>query len=136
MTIHDAADVQKWAQGRIAELEYEEAWVLDINKQHKLIKAERVEEGTVGSTHLDSKRVVDVAAAARGAGFILVHNHPSDIPKPGKADIETTDEVIQLAKERGLRMLDSVVVGRTTHSSLADLGLMEPPPPPRRRESQ
>jgi DNA repair protein RadC len=114
MTIRDAADVEKWAHGRIAELEHEEAWV----------------PGSVGLTHLDTARVVQLAFNPRGAGFILVHNHPSDIPKPGKADIDATQEVERLARERGLRMLDSVIVCRTTHSSLLELGLM--PGGPRR----
>ena len=124
MTIREAADVQKWAQGRIAELEYEEAWVLVLDWQHRLIRAKRVEAGTVGKTHLDPERVVGVAMAPRAAGFILVHNHPSDIPKPGAADIDATHQVMALARQRGGRMLDSVIVGRTSYASLHDLGLM------------
>jgi DNA repair protein RadC len=130
MTIRDAADVEKWAHGRIAELEHEEAWVLAIDRSHRLLRAQRAETGSVGLTHLDTARVVQLASNPRGAGFILVHNHPSDIPKPGKADIDATQEVERLARERGLRMLDSVIVCRTTHSSLLELGLM--PGGPRR----
>ena len=124
MAIRDAADVAKWAKGRIAELEHEEAWVLVIDRQHRLVRARRIERGDTGTTHLDPSRTVDAAAIRPSAGFILVHNHPSDIPKPGEADVDATKQVMQLAGRRKLRMLDSVIVGRTTHSSLRDLGLM------------
>jgi DNA repair protein RadC len=125
MIIRDAADVQKWALGRIAELEHEEAWVLVIDRQHRLVRARRVEQGNAGSTHLDLERVVRVASAPRAAGFILVHNHPSDIPKPGVADIDATHQLMELALQRGAPpMLDSVIVARTSHASLKDLGLM------------
>ena len=125
MVIRDATDVQKWAHGRIAELEHEEAWVLVIDRQHRLVRARRVEQGDAGTTHLNPDRVVQVASAPRAAGFILVHNHPSDIPKPGEADIDATHQVMELARQRRApRMLDSVIVARTSHASLKDLGLM------------
>ena len=124
MAIRDAADVAKWAKGRIAELEHEEAWVLVIDSRHRLLRAKRIERGDTGTTRLDPSRTVDAAAIRPSAGFILVHNHPSDIPKPGEADVDATKQVMQLAGRRKLRMLDSVIVGRTTHSSLRDLGLM------------
>jgi DNA repair protein RadC len=124
MLISDAEDVFHWAQGRIAELEHEQAWVLVINRQRRLIRATRVSEGSVGTQSIDPERVVRVANVPRGAGFILVHNHPSDISKPAQIDIETTQQIQQLARQHRLRMLDSVVVGRTSHTSMADQGLL------------
>ena len=124
-TIRDAADVERWAHGRIAELDYEEAWVLVIDAQHKLLRAQRMGRGSAGLTEIDVHHVVRSADVPHAAGFILVHNHPSDIPKPGKADIDTSLQVLQLAKQqRGPRLLDSVIVGRTSHSSLLNLGML------------
>ena len=50
MAIRDAADVAKWAKGRIAELEHEEAWVLVIDSRHRLLRAKRIERGDTGTS--------------------------------------------------------------------------------------
>jgi len=122
--IREPADVARWASGGLATLRHEEAWVLVLDAQHRLIRASRVGTGTADRTHVEPSHVVRVASAPGAAGFVLVHNHPSDAIMPGKTDVDTTAQVLRAARRRGARLLDSVIVGPTGHSSMRDCGVL------------
>ena len=52
--------------------------------------------------------------------LVLVHNHPSGSPRPGKADIEMTGRLKKAAGQFDIRLLDHVVVSDSCYFSFAD----------------
>ena len=54
----------------------------------------------------------------------LLHNHPSGDPTPSKADIAVTCDIINAAKPLGVTVHDHLIIGRSGHTSLRDLGLL------------
>jgi DNA repair protein RadC len=56
--------------------------------------------------------------------MILVHNHPSGDPTPSKADIAVTRDIAKAGAAVGITLHDHVIIGRGTHASLRDLGLI------------
>ncbi len=56
--------------------------------------------------------------------LIRVHNHPSGDPKPSKADIGLTREIIQAGRMFGISVHDHVIIGRDGHASMRTLGLL------------
>jgi DNA repair protein RadC len=53
----------------------------------------------------------------------LLHNHPSDDPKPSRDDIEITREVRTAAEALGISIHDHLVIGRKGQASFRSLGL-------------
>jgi DNA repair protein RadC len=71
-----------------------------------------------------SARGRKAALTANAAALILVHNHPSDDPKPSRDDIEMTREVKAAAEALGIAIHDHLAIGRKGHASLRSLGLL------------
>jgi DNA repair protein RadC len=66
------------------------------------------------------KRALELSATA----VILVHNHPSGDPTPSRADIQMTQQIVEVAKPLGISVHDHIIVGKEGHASLKGLRLM------------
>ena len=60
--------------------------------------------------------------AARAAGVIAVHNHPSGNLKPSQADLSLTQKLVQAGKMLDLPVLDHLIVSEKGYFSFADEG--------------
>jgi DNA repair protein RadC len=56
--------------------------------------------------------------------FWRVHNHPSGDPTPSHADIQMTQQIIEVAKPLGIAVHDHIIVGKEGHVSLKGLKLI------------
>jgi RadC-like JAB domain len=54
----------------------------------------------------------------------IVHNHPSGDPTPSRADIDMTQQIINVAKPLGIAVHDHIIVGKQGHASLKGLRLI------------
>ena len=55
---------------------------------------------------------------------MLMHNHSSGDPTPSQADIQMTNQIIEIAKPLGIAVHDHIIVGRDGHASLKGLKLI------------
>lgn len=121
---------------RIAELLREELrhataeqfCVVLLNTRRRLIRVERISQGTLDTILVHARDVFRSAIAANAAAIVLVHNHPSGDPAPSEADIKVTRDLIRAGQLLKIELLDHVILGRATqerqrdHSSLRELG--------------
>jgi DNA repair protein RadC len=122
--------------GRIAELLREENRAYDVelfqvvllNTRRRLLKIERVSQGTLDTILVHPREVFKHAIAANAAAIILTHNHPSGDPTPSEADIKVTRDLIRAGQLLKIEVLDHVIIGRATperprdYVSLRELG--------------
>jgi len=52
----------------------------------------------------------------------IAHNHPSGEPTPSEADIKITRDLIRAGQLLKIEVLDHIVIGHPTHTSLRNLG--------------
>jgi len=121
---------------RIAELlreenrvyEVEQFQVLLLNTRRKLIRVERITQGTLDTILVHPREVFKLAIAANAAAVVLVHNHPSGDPTPSEQDIKVTRDLIRAGQLLKIDVLDHVILGRRTaerpkdYASLRELG--------------
>jgi DNA repair protein RadC len=70
-----------------------------------------------------AREVFRTAAIIAGASaIVLMHNHPSGEPQPSEADIKVTRDLIRAGQLLKIEVLDHVIVGKPSHSSLRELG--------------
>jgi DNA repair protein RadC len=53
-----------------------------------------------------------------------MHNHPSGDPTASRADIQMTQQIVEIAKPLGIAVRDHIIVGKDGHASLKGLKLM------------
>ncbi len=102
--------------------------VLLLNTRKRLIRDEKISEGTLDTILVHPREVFRAAIAANAAGIVLVHNHPSGDPTPSEADIKVTRDLIRAGQLLKIEVVDHIIIGRATadrvkdYSSLRELG--------------
>lgn len=106
----------------IADLPYEEFWVLHLNKANRIIEKERISIGGIGGTVVDIKIILKSALQKLASSMILVHNHPSGNLTPSDADLSITKKLREGAAYLEIMVLDHVIIGDKNYYSFADNG--------------
>jgi DNA repair protein RadC len=114
-------DYLRLAQGFEAREQFR---ILFLDKKNHLIADEVQGHGTVDHTPVYVREVVKRALELSATAIILVHNHPSGVPTPSRADIDMTKQIIDAARPLGVSVHDHVIVGRHGHASLKALRLI------------
>jgi len=102
--------------------------VVLLNTRRKLIRVERISQGTLDTILVHPREVFKYAIAANAAAVVLAHNHPSGDPTPSEADIKVTRDLIRAGQLLKIEVLDHVIIGRATQDrpkdyvSLRELG--------------
>ena len=53
-----------------------------------------------------------------------MHNHPGGDPTPSRADIQMTQQIVEIAKPLGIAVHDHIIVAKQGHASMKGLGLI------------
>jgi DNA repair protein RadC len=122
--ISSSKDVFEYFQAAIADIPFEEFWVLFVNRGNRIIGKSQISQGGVSSTVVDPKRIFYLALQQLATGIILCHNHPSGNIKPSQQDIQLTKKIIDGAKLLDISVLDHIIVGDQQYYSFADEGIL------------
>ena len=96
--------------------------VLLLNTRHRVKGHHLVTTGTLDTTLVHPREVFRAAVVASAQAVILMHNHPSGDPTPSAEDIKVTRELVKAGFVMKIEVLDHVIVGHPTQSSLRELG--------------
>ncbi len=99
--------------------------VIYLNSQNQIIETEGLFEGTVNSSSVSPREVIESAIKNNAASLIFVHNHPSGSPEPSKSDKELTRDLVYAGGIMRIRVLDHVIIGNNKYFSFAGQGLIE-----------
>jgi DNA repair protein RadC len=108
--------------------EVETFQVLLLNARRRLIRIEKISQGTLDTILVHPREVFKIAITANAAGLVLVHNHPSGDPTPSEADIRVTRDLIRAGQLLRIEVFDHVILGSRTadrpkdYASLREMG--------------
>lgn len=97
---------------------------LFLDTRHRLIRFERLFNGTIDGASVHPRVVVRRALELNAAAIILTHNHPSGLAEPSHADIGITTRLKDALSLVDVRILDHIVVGIECSTSMAETGLI------------
>lgn len=89
----------------------EKMYVLCLDSNCRVLNFTLVSEGIVNSTPINTRKIMDVALKSNAASIILVHNHPSGVVAPSRADIDATINMVNLMKQVSLKINDHIIIG-------------------------
>lgn len=87
---------------------------LYLNSHFKLIHDEVVSIGTIDANIIHPREVFRPALEYGAVALILAHNHPSGSTHPSDADKAVTDQLIEVGKIMGVRLLDHIIICKDT----------------------
>ena len=101
-------------------LKHEEFWLILLNRANYVLRKEMVSRGGISSTVVDSKLIVKRALDTHATGVILVHNHPSGNPRPGREDLVQTKDIKKALGTFDISLIDHIIVCDDSLFSFAD----------------
>ncbi len=98
--------------------------VLFLDRKNQLIIDEIMGRGTVDHAPVYPREIARRALEVQCSSLILVHNHPSGDPKPSRADIDITREIIDVLQPFDISVHDHLIVGTSGVVSFRSSGLI------------
>ena len=114
--------VYEYMHPRMQDLDVEEGWILLMNQNFKLIKAECISHGGFTKTAIDVRLVIKEALLNNATILALCHNHPSNNAVPSRQDDQLTDSIRQACKLMRIFFMDHVIVTDGAYYSYHDKG--------------
>jgi DNA repair protein RadC len=122
--IRSPADTEAFLMARLRDLPHELFCCLYLDNRHRVLAFEELFRGTIDGTSVYPREVVKQALKVNAAAVILAHNHPSGIAEPSQADERITRRVKSALELVDIRLLDHLVIGDGSSTSLASRGLI------------
>lgn len=109
---------------KLGALEHEVFAVIHLDSQHRVIEYVEMFRGTVSQTSVYPREIVKEALVRNSAAMILVHNHPSGVVEPSRADEALTQTVKAALALVDVRVIDHLIVAGPAVLSFAERGLL------------
>jgi len=117
-------DTYTFMKLKLSESHCEVFAVIFLDNRHGIIKYEEMFNGTIDGASVYPREVIKRALELNAAALILTHNHPSGNTEPSKADENITIRIKEACQLVDIRLLDHIIIGGTSHTSLAERGII------------
>ncbi len=104
----------------------ETAFLLCMDAKCKVLCCREVGSGSVNSTSISVRRIVETALEVGATIVVLAHNHPSGIAVPSYDDVATTHKVSAALEAVEVTLADHIVVADDDFVSMAQSGMYSP----------
>jgi len=100
--------------------------VLLLTTRNHVFRKLNVSKGSLSSAIVHPRDVFRDAVRLNAAAVILVHNHPSGVPKPSKEDEVITTRIQQAGSLLGIEVLDHIIMAKAGCISMREQGSLVP----------
>ena len=120
--LNSAVAIYDFMLPQMQDLDVEEAWVLFMNQNFKLLRCMRLSRGGITETSVDVRVVMKEALLSGSTVLALCHNHPSGNVKPSTDDDRITRRVQQACELMRIHFLDHLVITDGLYYSYQESG--------------
>jgi DNA repair protein RadC len=106
-----------YLKSSMGSIKIEQFRVLFLNKKNILIADEIMSVGTIDQTPVYPREIIKKALFHEAGAIILVHNHPSGVTKPSKADLELTARISEACTSMNITLHDHVIIAGNEYFS-------------------
>ncbi len=114
--------IYNYMHPKLQDLDVEEAWVLLMNQNFKLIKASRLSHGGLTETAVDIRMLMKEAVLNNATIIAFCHNHPSHNAQPSKQDDLLTQKIQKACEIMRIFFMDHVIITDGSFYSYHDKG--------------
>lgn len=120
--IKSSKDAFEILQSFISDLQYEEFWVMLLNRANNVICTQCMCKGGISGSVVDVRLIIKLAIDRLASGIIVAHNHPSGSLQPSNEDRSVTNKISEAAKLLDMKLLDHLIISPHGYYSFADEG--------------
>ncbi len=118
----DPAVACAFFRDKLGHLEREVFAAVMLDTRHRLIDYVELFQGTIDGAEVHPREVVRAALRLNAAAVLVAHNHPSGEVEPSAADRAVTARLKQALALVDVRLLDHIIVGGASSTSMATCG--------------
>jgi DNA repair protein RadC len=122
--IRSPSDTETFLMARLRDRPHEVFCCVYLDNRHRVLQFEELFRGTIDGTSVYPREVVKQALSVNAAAVILAHNHPSGVAEPSQADERITRRIRSALNLVDIRLLDHLIIGDGTSTSLASRGML------------
>ncbi len=111
IVLNSAELVAKYASKYFKGYTEERLYLMCFDSMCNLLCIKEISNGNMKRTPVDLGLIAKIAFENEATSLILVHNHPSGIMAPSKADVDVTTKVEQMVHDLGMRLSDHIILG-------------------------
>jgi DNA repair protein RadC len=115
-------DIVGLVQGRLKDKKKEYFLAILLDTRNQLIRTAEISVGSLDSSIVHPREVFKEAISASAASVIFVHNHPSGDTEASEDDIALTKRLAQAGEIVGIDVLDHIIIGGKSYTSLKRQG--------------
>ena len=97
----------------------ESVFLLCLDAKCKVLACKEVGEGSVNSTGISIRKIVETAIGVNATTVVLAHNHPSGLALPSSEDIQVTRRIAQALHAVEITLADHIIVADGDYVSMA-----------------
>lgn len=116
-------DIAGLVRARLKDKKKEHFLALLLDTRNQLIRIAEISIGSLDSSIVHPREVFKEAISASAASVIFAHNHPSGDTEASEDDIALTKRLVQAGEIVGIDVLDHVIIGGKSFTSLKREGL-------------
>ena len=112
----------RYLHTHMQDLDVEEAWLLLMNQNFRLIKSIRLSHGGITETAVDVRLIIKEAVLNNATIIALAHNHPSGSLRPSADDDRLTERVKRACDVIRIHFQDHLIVTDGNYYSYHEQG--------------
>lgn len=120
--LDSAQAIYDFMHPRMQDLSEEEAWILLMNQNFRLIKPVQLSHGGITETAVDIRVAVKNALLCNATVVALCHNHPSNNTRPSGDDDRLTQRFKKGCELMRLHFLDHIIITDGNYYSYSEQG--------------
>ena len=117
-----ATKMYNYLHQHMQDLDVEEAWVLLMNQNFRLIRHVRLSHGGITETAVDVRLIMKEAVLSNATILALAHNHPSGNLRPSKDDDQLTQTVKKACDVMRIHFADHIIITDGQYYSYHEAG--------------
>lgn len=111
-------DIGKYLVARYLGVTEETVLLLLLDNKFGLIDCVKVHEGSVNSSAITMRKLIETSLFKRASMVVLAHNHPSGVALPSSDDLFTTQQVKRAFDLVEIGMLAHIIVAGDTFTNI------------------
>ena len=124
VVIRGPEDLYKLLRPRIGKQDREHFVAVLLSSRNTVIGIETISVGSLNASIVHPREVFKPAIIHSASAIVLAHNHPSGDVTPSEEDLAITRRLKEAGHLLGIDLVDHVIVGRTTYTSLKERKLI------------
>lgn len=120
--IQNSLDAFRYFAKYIIDDQQENLLVIYLDNQKQYINYKILFKGTINQSVVHPREIFKEAFLESASAIIVMHNHPSGLVIPSKADDEFTSQLVKVGNIMGIQVLDHLVVGGGNYYSYIEKG--------------